>query len=44
MAAGEYATLYSSLKVGTDPNRPLEDRPFCTVFCTLAEAEADAHR
>ena len=44
MAAGEYATLYSSLKVGADPNRPLEDRPFCTVFCTLAEAEADAHR
>src|SRR6202012_2680172 len=42
MIPGEYATLYSSLQVGSDPNRPLEDGPFCTVFSSLAEAEEDA--
>ena len=42
MVPGEYATLYSSLQVGSDPNRPIEDGPFCTVFSSLAEAEEDA--
>ena len=44
MVPGEYATLYSSLQVGSDPNRPIEDGPFCTVFNSLAEAEEDAQR
>ena len=44
MVPGEYATLYSSLQVGSDPNRPIEDGPFCTVFSSLAEAEEDARR
>jgi hypothetical protein len=43
MVPGEYATLYSSLQVGADPNRPREDGPFCTVFSSLTEAEGDAH-
>jgi hypothetical protein len=43
MTPGECATIYSSLLVGADPNRPLETEPFCIVFSSLAEAEADAH-
>jgi hypothetical protein len=44
MVPGEYATLYSSLQVGSDPNRPLEDGPFCAIFSSLADAEEDAQR
>jgi hypothetical protein len=44
MAPGEYATLYSNLQVGSDPNRPTEDGPFCPVFSSLEEAEQDAQR
>jgi hypothetical protein len=43
MTPGECATIYSSLLVGADPNRPLEQEPFCIIFSSLAEAEADAH-
>jgi hypothetical protein len=44
MTPGECATIYSSLLVGADPDRPLEKEPLCLVFNSLAEAEADAYR
>ncbi|HEY6375973.1 MAG TPA: hypothetical protein VIX90_10670 [Edaphobacter sp.] len=39
MTPGEYAILYSDLRTGTADN---PEGPFCTVFSTLAEAEAYA--
>jgi hypothetical protein len=44
MTPGECATIYSSLLVGADPNGPLKREPFCLVFSSLADAEADAQR
>jgi hypothetical protein len=43
MAPGEYAILYSSLRLGSDQNSPPANGPFCTIFGTLTEAEEDAN-
>ncbi|MDT7811904.1 MAG: hypothetical protein QOJ42_1820 [Acidobacteriaceae bacterium] len=40
MKPGEYAILYSSLRLGSDPeNCEAMREPFCSVFSTLADAE-----
>ena len=40
MKAGEYAILYSSLRLGSDSeNSAVMREPFCSVFSTLADAE-----
>ncbi len=43
MVLGEYATLYSSLRLGSGRNSAPMEGPFCVIFSTLAEAEEDAN-
>jgi hypothetical protein len=39
MKPGEYAILYSSLRLASDAENSAMREPFCSVFSTLAEAE-----
>jgi hypothetical protein len=40
MKPGEYAILYSSLRLGSDPvHSPIPREPFCNVFDSLPDAE-----
>jgi hypothetical protein len=39
MKPGEYAILYSSLRLASDAENSAVREPFCSVFSTLAEAE-----